>query len=281
MSAAPTALIGSVLPRVFRVLARHDETADTHTFTLAPEDGAPVTFAAGQFNMLYLFGRGEAAISVSGNPTDRSKLVHTVRSVGSVTRGFDALAPGEAVGVRGPFGTAWPLEAARGRDVLVIAGGLGLAPLRPAILALLAHRAKYRKLVILYGTRNPSMLLFSGDLKHWAAARDLALAITVDHADAGWRGRVGLITRLIASAEFDPAHATALICGPEIMMHFSVEALKARGMADADIYLSLERNMKCALGRCGHCQLGPEFVCRDGPVFRHDRVAKLLAIPEL
>jgi NAD(P)H-flavin reductase len=269
-------------PRLHTVAARHDETPDTFTFALEAQDGAaPPAFMPGQFNMLYLFGRGEAAISMSGDPAETSRLVHTVRSIGSVTRGFEALGPGDTIGVRGPFGTPWPMETARGRDLLFLAGGLGLAPLRPAILHLIAHRADYGRAIVLYGTRNPATLLFADDLERWAASPDLEFQITVDHADAAWHGRVGVITKLIAGAEFDPARTTALLCGPEIMMHFSVEALKKSGMHDSDIHVSLERNMKCALGHCGHCQLGPDFVCRDGPVFRHDRVAHLLSVAGL
>lgn len=271
----------AMLPRVFTVAARREETADVFTFDLVPRDGAIPGFAPGQFNMLYLFGRGEVAISVSGDPDDASRLTHTVRSVGSVTHGFDNLSEGQSIGVRGPFGTAWPVEEIKGRDVLFLAGGLGLAPLRPAILHVLANRRDYGAVRIHYGTRNPEMLLFRDDLERWAASPGIDLAITVDHADAEWHGAVGVITKLIARAEIDPDKTAALICGPEIMMHFAVEGLKARGMASEQIYVSLERNMKCALGHCGHCQLGPAFICRDGPVFRHDRAAPLLRVAGL
>ena len=279
MSAPAPSRSDPMRPRLYAVAARHDETPDTYTFALAPQDGtAPPPFSPGQFNMLYLFGRGEAAISMSGDSTDQNRLVHTVRSAGSVTRGFETLEPGDTIGVRGPFGTAWPMDTIRGRDVLFVAGGLGLAPLRPAILHLLAHRTEYSRATVLYGTRSPDMLLFRRDLERWAVTPDLDFQTTVDHADASWHGRVGVITKLIAAAEFDPARTSALLCGPEIMMHFSVEALKKSGMRGSDIHVSLERNMKCALGHCGHCQFGPAFVCRDGPVFRHDRVAHLLSV---
>ena len=282
MTTGAPALADPMLPRPFVVRSRRSETEDTYTFELAPRDGgAAPDFAPGQFNMLYLFGRGEVAISMSGDPAAPDRLMHTVRSVGSVTGGFTALDVGQTIGVRGPFGTPWPMEAARGRDILFIAGGLGLAPLRPAILHVLAHRAEYGAATVLYGTRSPQSLLFQGDLARWTASPDLQFDITVDNADADWHGRVGVITKLIARAGFDPDKTIALICGPEIMMHFSVEALKKRGMQDDAIYVSLERNMKCALGHCGHCQLGPAFVCRDGPVFRHDRVAGLLRVAGL
>ncbi len=282
MSVPAAAMIDPMVPRLFTVRMRRDETDDTFTFDLAPrEDGALFAFAPGQFNMLYLFGRGEVAISISGDPAETGRLVHTVRSVGSVTRGFERLEPGQTVGVRGPFGTAWPTDVAEGRDVVILAGGLGLAPLRPAILRVLAHRWRYRRVFLFYGTRNPQMFLFRDDLERWRATPGLDFEITVDHADTTWNGRVGVITKLIAGADFDPGSTTAFLCGPEIMMHFSVEALKKRGMGGADIHVSLERNMKCALGHCGHCQLGPAFICRDGPVFSHDRVAGLLSVPGL
>ena len=271
-----------MLPRPFLVRTRRAETADTCTFELMPRDGGGAAgFAPGQFNMLYLFGRGEVAISMSGDPAATDRLMHTVRSVGSVTGGFTTLDVGQTIGVRGPFGTPWPMEAARGRDILFVAGGLGLAPLRPAILHVLSNRADYGAATVLYGTRNPQSLLFTDDLARWTASPDLQFEITVDNADADWHGRVGVITKLIARASFEPDRTIALICGPEIMMHFSVEALKKCGMQDRAIYVSLERNMKCALGHCGHCQLGPAFVCRDGPVFRHDRVAGLLRVAGL
>lgn len=274
--------IDPMLPRIFTVTARRDETEDTFTFDLVPKDGgAPAPFAPGQFNMLYLFGRGEVAISLSGDPGESRVLTHTVRNVGSVTQGFADLAVGQSIGVRGAFGTAWPMEQAKGRDLLFLAGGLGLAPLRPAILHALAHRGDYGAVTVLYGTRNPEMLLFRDDLERWSTAPGIGLDITVDHADAEWHGHVGVITKLIARTEIDPAKTVALTCGPEIMMHFAVEGLKKRGMASEQIYVSLERNMKCALGHCGHCQLGPDFICRDGPVFRQDRVAHLLRVAGL
>jgi NAD(P)H-flavin reductase len=280
MNAVPQ--IDPMTPRIFTVAARREETGDVFSFDFIPRDGGALpAFAPGQFNMLYLFGRGEVAISISGHARDRSRLTHTVRSIGSVTHGFEALAEGASIGVRGPFGTAWPMEEIKGRDILFLAGGLGLAPLRPAILHALSKRGDYGALTLLYGARSPDNLLFQGDLESWRAAPDIDLDITVDHANSDWQGAVGVITKLIARTNIDPARTVALICGPEIMMHFAVEALKKRGMDSAQAYVSLERNMKCAIGHCGHCQLGPEFVCRDGPVFRHDRVTPLLRVAGL
>jgi NAD(P)H-flavin reductase len=271
-----------MLPRPFRVVTRRRDLPDTFTFELTPPPGAaPLTFAPGQFNMLYLFGLGEVPISVSGNADAPERLVHTVRVVGSVTRGFASLDVGDTVGVRGPFGTAWPVEAAEGGDVVIAAGGLGLAPLRPAILRLLMRRERYRRVSILYGARNPDSLLYADELRTWRSQFDIDCIVTVDAAGTDWHGRVGAITKLINLADVDPAHCTALVCGPEIMMRVVADALGRRGFTDAQIHVSLERNMKCAIGHCGHCQFGPLFVCRDGPVFSYDRVRAGLAVAGL
>ena len=281
MSAALQYYAGPMRPQLFTVVARRSETADTFTFKLVPQASRPLEFLPGQFNMLYLFGHGEVPISLSGDTADTTQIVHTARSVGNVTHGFETLMPGNTVGIRGPFGTAWPMQTLKGRDILFVAGGLGLAPLRPAILYALAHRHDYGSLIVLYGTRNPTSLLFAEDLERWGTSLKLECQITVDHADASWQGRVGVITKLVNDATINPGRTSALICGPEIMMHFSVEALIGRGLSGADIYVSLERNMKCALGHCGHCQLGPTFICYDGPVIRYDRIAHLLGVTGL
>jgi NAD(P)H-flavin reductase len=272
----------AMLPRLFRVATRRRETADTFSFELVPQDGGALPrFAPGQFNMLYLFGRGEVAISISGDPEREDHMLHTVRVVGSVTHGFETLAEGAAVGVRGPFGTGWPLEQSVGRDVLFLAGGLGLAPLRPAILHAIANRDRHGRVRVMYGTRDPGTMLFRDEIHAWDRSNAIDLDITVDHPDVDWRGHVGVITELVKESELDPENTIAMICGPEIMMHATAVELTKQGVAEEDIYLSLERNMKCALGHCGHCQLGPLFVCRDGPVFRHDRVAPLLNVAGL
>ena len=269
-------------PRRFRIVGKSRETPDTYTFQLAPVDGeGGFDFAPGQFNMLYLFGYGEVPVSISGDPADSRRLVHTVRAMGSVTHAFAALETGDMVGVRGPFGSSWPLAEAEGGDVLVIAGGLGLAPLRSAIHHLLAGRGRYRRIAILHGARSPETILFADELRQWRQNLDIACEVTVDYAGADWHGRVGVITQLIALAGFDPQNVTALVCGPEIMMRFSVEALKKQGVADERIHVSMERSMKCALGHCGHCQFGPIFVCKDGPVLRYDRIRTLAGVAEI
>ena len=261
-----------LLPEPFRVTSAQQETHDTWTLELAPDGGTPLApFAPGQFAMLYAFGAGEVPISVSALRTDGT-LVHTVRSVGAVTRRICALEEGDAVGVRGPFGTTWPVEQATGRDVVIVAGGIGLAPLRPVVHELFARPDRYGSVSVLYGGRNPDELLYVDELSEWGAE------VIVDAAPGGWRGRVGLVTKLVPRIEADPANAIAMLCGPEAMMRFTAVALGDRGLAPESIWVSIERSMKCGVGHCGHCQLGPLFVCKDGAVVRHDTAASLMAV---
>ena len=271
-------------PDLCRVVARQQENDDTFTLTLTPQattrpNGA--RFEPGQFNMLYVFGVGEIPISISGSAENGDQLVHTTRRVGAVTRAMGKLKPGDALGVRGPFGAAWPVEEARGHDVLLVAGGIGLAPLRPALYHLLAHRADYGRIVLLYGARTQEDLLFRPELEQWRARFDLEIYVTVDRATGEWLGNVGVVTALIPHAPFDPRNTLAMVCGPEVMMRFTVQALRKRGVDAGRIYVSMERNMKCAVGACGHCQFGPFFVCRDGPVFRYDQIEPFFGIWEV
>jgi NAD(P)H-flavin reductase len=230
--------------------------------------------------MLSAFGIGEVPISFSGAPED-PVLVHTIRDVGAVTRALCALDVGDVVGVRGPYGSAWPIEDARGGDLLVVAGGIGLAPLRPAIRAALADRDAFDRVAVLCGARTPDDLLYPAERLDWSERPDVQVLTTVDAAGEDWTGAVGVVPSLVARAEFDPARTTALICGPEVMLRFTVRALEDAGLAADRVHVSLERNMACAVGLCGRCQLGPEFVCMDGPVFVYPRVADLLAVAEL
>lgn len=268
-----------MVPRIARV--RHRRLDGPETWTLDLEDEAfGGSFVPGQFNMMTAFGVGEVAISMSGDPS-KAGLIHTVRAVGPVTAALTRLKPGDALGLRGPFGIGWPMAELAGRDVVIIAGGLGLAPLRPVLYHLVAERERYGSVALLYGTRSPDDILYRRELEAWRGRFDLEVETTVDHADTSWHGHVGVVTTLIPRADFDPLNATALVCGPEIMMRFAIAALKDAGVADEAIYLSMERNMKCAVAFCGHCQFGPVFVCRDGPVFRYDRVRPLLGLKEL
>lgn len=249
-------------------------------FTLSIEVPGGFPFRPGQFNMLYVHGSGEVPISISGDPAEPGRLVHTVRSVGRVTRAMERLAAGDVVGVRGPYGTGWPIDEVKGRDVVVIAGGLGVAPLRSAVLHVLAHRHDYGRFSVLCGFRAPSQILFRSDLERWRGRFDCQLEATVDRADRSWLGAVGAVTSLLGRVDVNPDTA-AFVCGPEIMMRFVVRELMARGVPASSIWLAMERNMKCGIGMCGHCQLGPYFVCKDGPVQRFDRLAALFQVREV
>jgi len=231
--------------------------------------------------MLHAFGVGEAPISISGDPSRPDRIEHTIRNVGSVTAALVAAGPGTVLGVRGPFGTGWDVDTGRGGDVVVVAGGIGLAPLRPAILELIAHRADFDRVVLLYGARTPEDILFTDDLRAWAERDGIIVEVTVDNGQHAWRGRVGLVTQLVTRAGFDAARALALVCGPEVMMRYAAQALSDRGVRPERLRLSMERNMKCGVGLCGHCQLRELFLCVDGPVLGYDRLAPLMSRAEL
>lgn len=284
-------------PELFRVVGLRLELGDTVTLELeAVHPGGNFSFAPGQFNMLYVFGVGEVPISISGDPADGGVLAHTVRAVGTVSDRLRELRRGDMVGLRGPFGSSWPVAAAEheGKDVVIMAGGIGLAPLRPAVYYILRHRAKFRRVNLLYGARTPGDILFPEQLEEWRGHLDWNVEVTVDSApgvavaggsatgtNSSWRGRVGVVTKLVSRAQFTPGSTLALLCGPEIMMRFSVQELVQAGLREDEIFVSMERNMKCAVGFCGHCQYGPHFICKDGPVFNYARVKELQAVREL
>jgi anaerobic sulfite reductase subunit B len=268
----------SMFPSRYRVTARHEENGDTVTLAMAPVDDPIPACQPGQFTMLYAFGVGEVPVSVSG--IGQVKLAQTLRAVGAVTRALCGALPGQMVGVRGPYGTDWGMAGAAGRDLVVVAGGIGLAPLRPVLLAALAARERYGRIVLLAGARSPGDLIFARELGVWRQ-RGVDVEATIDRPVDGWTGHVGFVSELIDRAEFDPANAAAFVCGPEVMMRLSARALVRRGMAAGDIRVSLERNMQCGVGVCGHCQLGPLLVCRDGPVVSYERAVPLFAVKEL
>jgi NAD(P)H-flavin reductase len=271
---------GAMTPEPYRVISRVRETTDTWTLGLEPL-AAAIRPAPGQFDMLWAFGVGEVPISTSGLSVETGDLLHTIRAVGPVTRRLCAAEPGDVVGIRGPFGTAWPVAAAVGGDLVIVAGGIGLAPVRPAVYHALAHRADYGSVCLLVGARTPADLLYRQELEAWRGRFDVDVDVTVDSAEAEWRGRVGLVTKLIPDAPFDPARATAFVVGPELMMRFTVGALVERGVPKERIHVSMERNMRCGVGHCGHCQLGPKLICRDGPVFPYPEVEELMEVREL
>ena len=269
-----------MLPRPCRVECMVRETPDTFTFALESGTEQP-RFAPGQFSMLYVFGVGELPISISGDPEEPHRLLYTVRSVGPATQALVSRRVGDSLGVRGPFGTGWPLAEARGKDVLVIAGGIGLAPLRPAIYRILRRRDEYARLILLYGARSPRAILYRRELRSWSRAPNSQVLTTVDYGGVNWRGRVGAVTTLFRYLRLQPDRTVVLICGPEIMMRYVIAEATDRGVAAGDIYLSMERNMKCAVGFCGHCQYGPHFICKDGPIFSYQRLRSLLEKHEL
>ena len=269
-------------PVLYSIERRKRETRDTFTLELVREDGgAPMRFWPGQFNMLYMFGVGEVPISISGDPLDEEKIVHTIRSYGSVTHKMAELRRGDMIGVRGPFGRPWPLDELEGGDVVLAAGGIGLAPLRPVIYSILGRWQRFGNVTLVYGERTPSDILFRTLLEQWRGRFDMKIEVTVDSAREGWRGSVGVVTTLIPGLRLDAERTQALICGPQIMMTHTIRALKDKGLTEERIHVSTERNMKCGAGICGHCQLGTVLVCRDGPVFRLSEIGTLLGKREL
>jgi NAD(P)H-flavin reductase len=272
----------AMVPRVARVDRRVRDLPDTWTLDLVSPDGSPLMrYAPGQFTMMYVLGVGEIPVSISGDASDATRLVQTVRAVGKVSEAVTKLSAGDTLGIRGPYGTAWPVAEGYGRDVVVVAGGLGLAPLRPALYQLQRERERFGKLVLLYGTRRPEDILYRRQLATWRRRLDMDIEVTVDHANTEWRGNVGVVTKLIPRLGIDASSAVAFVCGPEIMMRFAAAALHDIGVPDEAIHLSLERNMKCAVGLCGHCQFAGSFICKDGAVMRYDRVRHLLALKEI
>jgi len=271
-----------MLPVPYRIERVKRETDDTFTLGLMPVNGAGVSsYAPGQFNMLYVFGVGEVPISISGDPRQCPALEHTTRVVGPVTKAMGALKRGDIIGIRGPFGSSWPVAEELGHDFVIVTGGIGLAPLRPALYHLVAQREKYRKIVLLYGARTPQDILYRRELEQWRGKFDLEIQVTVDRGGGNWRGNVGVVTALVSRAPFDPSETVALVCGPEIMMRFAVMELQKRGVQSSRIFVSMERNMKCAVGFCGHCQYGPAFICKDGPVFPFDRIEPIFGKAEI
>jgi len=271
-----------MLPTPFRISRIQREISDTFTVDLIPASGGRLgRFAPGQFNMLYVFGVGEVPISISGDSGDGSCVTHTIRAVGSVTEVMMSLKRGDIVGLRGPFGSGWPVQQAQGSDIVLIGGGIGFSPLRPVIYYLVAHREKYGNICIYYGARTPEDILYRRELEKWRSQFDLNVEVTVDRATGKWAGRVGVVTRLIPRGGFDPFHTIAMVCGPELMMRYAVQALNEQEVTNERIYISMERNMRCGVGFCGHCQYSSYFVCKDGPVFRFDRIKDIFEIREL
>jgi len=271
---ADTVEIRKITPEIEHVLTYH--LAFTN-----PDVGAGYRFKPGQFNMLYLPGAGESAISMSGDSDSHEVVDHTIRIAGNVTRGLTDLRPGDTLGLRGPFGSSWPMDQCIGRDVVLVTGGIGLPPLRPVIYQLLREREKYGQLHLLYGARSPETLLFQHQYDEWTQ-QGLVVHLTVDRSAPGWDRNVGVVTILLERLQsFDPRNTVLMCCGPEVMMRFVARTAFERGMSPTRIWVSTERNMNCAIGLCGHCQLGPAFICKDGPVFRYDNISPYLIVDGL
>jgi NAD(P)H-flavin reductase len=270
------------VPHLATIRAIKKEVPGIQTYELAfndPAVAATYRFAPGQFNMLYLPGIGEAAISISSDPDQPGVLAHTIRAAGNVTGALARRQPGDEVGVRGPYGSSWPLEACRGQDLVIACGGVGLAPLRPAIYHVLHHRRDFGRVMLLYGARGPGDLLFADEFDAWRAG-DIEVEVTVDIGDSDWRGNIGVVPVLFYRLRLNAPRTRLLTCGPEIMIRYVIFEALARRLQPEHIILSMERNMSCAVGLCGRCQLGPAFVCKDGPVFTYRQLAPYLHVEE-
>lgn len=277
---APAHAASPLLPEPAEILEKSSFGPDLHAYRLRLLDPAArprFDFQPGQFNMVYVPGVGEVAISISSDP-DEEDLEHTIRIVGRTTRVIERLGPGDVLGLRGPYGNGWPLQEARFKDVLVVTGGLGCAPVSGAIEYMFRRRASYGRISVLHGVKKPADLVHRARFEAWRRQADTRVLLTSDQPDRSWRDRTGVVTELFEEVEFDPARTVVLMCGPEVMMRYAIRILRARDMPEDRIYVSMERNMKCAVGWCGHCQLGPEFLCKDGPIFPVRRVGRWLEV---
>ena len=279
----PRTMSDPMLPHPAVIEDIQPEAYGISTFSLVftdPSQASTYRFQPGQFNMIYLPGFGEVAISISSSPSAPQVVGHTIRYAGSVTRALGRLKVGELVGVRGPYGSAWPLQKAESKNLVIVSGGIGLAPLRPALLSILRHRENYGRVVLLYGARTPADLLYTNEFASWQAG-GIEVHSTVDLADENWRGQVGVVPALFYRIRVDPKQTLVMTCGPEIMMRFVIYEALARRVPKESIFLSMERNMKCAVGFCGHCQYGPHFICKDGPVFTYEQMGTMMDKYEL
>lgn len=275
---------GAMTPAWARLVGRVPESSNTTSYVLQftdPQLARRFSFLPGQFNMLYLFGVGEAAISISSDPSETETLVHTIRHVGSVTFAMNRLRVGQCVGLRGPFGSSWPLEHCRGRDILLVAGGIGIAPLRPVIYQLLNNRDQYGRVILLYGVRSRADMIFERDVQNWSARPDIQVLVTVDYPDKSWTGPVGVVTKLLRRVRVESQRTSVFVCGPRVMNRATAHAFLSHYVSPEHIFVSLERNMRCGIGQCGHCQYGPKFVCKDGPVFSYASVQTIFGKDEV
>lgn len=266
-------------PHAATVVSRVQESPTIFTLRLHlddPDAQAAFRFAPGQFNMLYLYGVGEVPVSIMSDPEEHDIIGHTIRALGRVTRGLSALQPGDRVGVRGPFGRGWPLQDLGGNDIVLVTGGLGCAPAVSVIHYVLRRRARFGKLVVIQGVKHADDLIWRMQYEQWAKLPDTQVLVAASEGAAFWPWHVGRVTELFGLARFNPERAVAMLCGPEGMMRAAAESLLGRGLPETHLYLSMERNMQCGVGRCGHCQFGGAFVCQNGPVFNWAEVRDLL-----
>ncbi|KAF0192836.1 MAG: hoxU [Gammaproteobacteria bacterium] len=269
------------LPLEARIADRHQESDTVFTLDLELTDAiarAAYRFEPGQFNMVYLYGVGEVAISIVSDPDDEHALGHTIRRVGRVTNGIAKLRKGDCLGIRGPYGRGWPVEEAQGRDVVLITGGLGCAPVVGVINYIVRRRDLFGHVTIIQGVKHSADLIWRGRYEQWATLPDTQVLLAADVAGPGWPWHQGRVTALLDQATLNPANTIVMMCGPEIMMRLTIDILLQRGIREQDIWLSMERNMQCAVGHCGHCQYGPQFVCKDGPVFCYPEVKALFGV---
>ena len=272
------------VPALAKIIAVREETYDTTTYTLKltdPQHREQYRFEPGQFNMLYIFGIGECAISISSCTKRSRHLQHTIRHVGNVTEAIRRMKVDQVIGIRGPYGTSWPLEKLKGRDLVLVSGGIGLAPLRPVIYHIMNNRSDYGRVVLLYGSRSPRDLLYTDELEAWNEDHLAEVLITVDHATEQWDGPVGVVTDLLKRVKMSVHNTSVLVCGPRIMNRVATFRFLQKHVAPEQIFISLERNMKCGFGQCGHCQYGSRFVCKDGPIFSFDQVAEFFGKDEV
>ncbi len=269
------------MPIPYRVTEKYAENRSLITFGIEPEGDQQIDpMQPGQFNMLYAYGVGEIPISVS-SLYSYPKITHTIQDVGAVSKRLCQLSIGDQLGLRGPFGTAWPVDEAKYRDVIIMAGGVGFAPLKPVIEQIAQERDDFKEVNFLYGTRDPASIIFHQDVISLQSDPSINFQITVDHSYSHWRGNVGVVPSLVDKSVFDPEDTVAFVCGPEIMMQYGIYSLLDSGVPEDNIYLSMERNMKCAIGHCGHCQFGPLFICKDGAVFSYPEIKHYINIREL
>ena len=285
-TARPEPICGmtSWMPVPARIIDVHTENFNTKTFVfqfIDEEIRKMYNFLPGQFNMVYVPGVGEAAISISSDSQQKEYLHHTIRIVGSVTRAVEKLPNDSIIGLRGPFGTPWPLREMEGKDVVIMAGGIGLAPLRPVIHWILHHRSLYKRVVLLYGCRTPEDRVFANELEKWDNEGAIQVLVTVDNATGAWSGPVGLVTSLLQRVKVNSNRTIVLVCGPKILNRVAAWNFLQLHVSPDNVYVSLERNMNCGFGRCGHCQLGAKFICKDGPVFSFDKIADIFTKEEM